>query len=313
MTAQQRPMTALEWGLLLLLSLLWGGSFFFVGVAVHALPPLTIVAVRVGIAAALLWATAGLTGLSARRVWRNRGALARLALLNNVLPFVLIVFGQTRLASGVAAILNASTPVITVLVAHVLTRDERLTPSRLAGALFGLGGVGAMIGPAVHADGELLAEFAVLAAAACYAVASIYGRRFRQMGLQPIDIATGQVSAAFVILSPIALVVDAPWTLPVPGMPAIASLLAIGSASTALAYVVYFRILAGAGATNVVLVTLLAPVTSVVLGALMLGESLSPKHVFGLGLIATGIALIDGRPLQHLRRRIRYYLDKTRT
>ena len=305
MTTQQRPMTAYEWGLLGLLSLLWGGSFFFVGVAVHALPPLSIVAVRVGLATALLWATAGLTGLSALKIWRNRAGLARLALISNVLPFVLIVSGQTRLASGVAAILNASTPVITVLAAHLLTRDERLTPTRLAGALRGLGGVAAMIGPDFRAGGELLAEFAVLGAAVCYAVGSIYGRRFRGLGLQPIDIATGQISAAFLILAPLALVVDAPWTLPAPGLPAIASLIAIGSASTALAYVVYFRILAGAGATNVVLVTLLAPVTSVVLGALVLGETLSLRHIYGFGLIAAGLALIDGRLLRIL-------IDKTR-
>jgi drug/metabolite transporter (DMT)-like permease len=307
MTAQQRPMTAYEWSLLGLLSLLWGGSFFFVGVAVHALPPLTIVAVRVGVAATLLWATAGVTGLSARKVWQNRGALALLALINNVLPFVLIVFGQTRIASGVAAILNASTPVITVLAAHLLTQDERLTPTRIAGALLGLGGVAAMIGPDLRGDGQLLAECAVLGAAVCYAVGSIYGRRFRGIGLNPIDIATGQVTAAFLILAPLALAVDAPWRLPAPGLPAIASLLAIGSASTALAYVVYFRILAGAGATNVVLVTLLAPVTSVLLGTLALGEALSPRNVYGFGLIAAGLALIDGRPLGVLRGQIRRF------
>ena len=145
----------------------------------------------------------------------------------------------------------------------------------------------------------------MLGAAVCYAVGSIYGRRFRGLGLQPIDIATGQISAAFLILAPLALVVDAPWTLPAPGLPAIASLIAIGSASTALAYVVYFRILAGAGATNVVLVTLLAPVTSVVLGALVLGETLSLRHIYGFGLIAAGLALIDGRLLRIL-------IDKTR-
>jgi drug/metabolite transporter (DMT)-like permease len=296
MPTAQRPMTVSEWGLLLFLSLLWGGSFFFVGVAVKALPPFTIVAARVGIAAALLWSTARLTGMSPRAVLRHAPALALLGLLNNALPFALIVWGQTQLASGLAAILNASTPIFTVILAHFVTTTERLTWPRFCGAALGLAGVAAMMdGASLGADSKLWAEIAVLGAAVSYACASLYARGFRARGLAPIDIATGQVTAAALILLPVAVLFDRPWALPAPGLAPIAALLAIGAFSTALAYVVYFRILAGAGATNVVLVTLLAPVTSILLGALALGERLETRHFLGLALIAGGLALIDGR------------------
>jgi len=293
-----RAMTATEWALLLILSLFWGGSFFFVGVAVKQLPPLTIVALRVSIAAAILLLSAPLTGLAMPRSRAAWSALMRLALVNNVAPFCLIVWGQTHLASGLAAILNATTPLFTVFAAHALTRDERLTPQRLAGALCGLVGVAAMIGPQAIAEGfgsNIAAELAILAAAASYAIGSIYGRRFRAMGLAPIAVTAGQVTAASFVLAPLALVVDRPWSLPAPGLDAVAAVVALASISTALAYILYFRILAGAGATNVVLVTLLAPVSSIMLGAIFLDERLATRHFIGLSLIALGLAFIDGR------------------
>ena len=278
-------MTPFEWGLLLFLSLLWGGSFFFVGVAVKELPPLT--------------------GLSPRRVLANAPSLALMGLINNAIPFVLIVSGQTRLASGVASILNAATPIFTVIAAHFLTQNEKLTKPRLAGALCGLIGVAAMMGADFWRGltADLPAELAVLGAAASYALASLYGRRFRGLGLAPIDVATGQITAASFMLLPIALAVDRPWSLPTPSWAAISAVVAIAAFSTALAYIVYFRILAGAGATNVVLVTLLAPATSILLGALVLGERLAPRHLMGLAAIAVGLALIDGRRLRAIEAR----------
>lgn len=295
--APQRAMTPTEWGLLLLLSLLWGGSFFFVGVAVKELPPLTIVFARVSLAAALLWLSAPLTGLSPARILANAPALAFLGLINNAVPFTLIVWGQTHLASGLASILNASTPVMTVIAAHFLTASEKLNARKLVGALCGLLGVAWMIGPDVVrglAD-NVAAEGASLAAALSYALASIFARRFRGRGLAPIEVAAGQVAAASVLLAPLALAVDRPWELTAPSPAAVGALIAIAALSTAFAYAVYFRILAGAGATNVVLVTLLAPATSVALGAAVLAERLAPRHFFGLALIAAGLAFIDGR------------------
>jgi drug/metabolite transporter (DMT)-like permease len=293
----QRAMTPAEWGLMLLLSLLWGGSFFFVGVAVKELPPLTIVAARVSLAAALLWLTAPLTGLSAAPIRANAPALAVLGLANNAIPFTLIVWGQTHLASGLASILNATTPVITVVAAHFLTANEKLNPRRFAGALCGFVGAAWMIGPdlARGVAADFAAELAVLGAALSYALASIFARRFQGFGFAPIEVAAGQVSASSLMLVPLALAVDRPWDLPTPSLAAIAAVIAIASLSMALAYIVYFRILAGAGATNVVLVTLLAPATSILLGAAILGERLAARHFVGLALIAVGLAFIDGR------------------
>jgi drug/metabolite transporter (DMT)-like permease len=298
-----KTMTPGEWGILLLLSLFWGGSFFFVGVAVKELPPLTIVALRVSLAAMILWVCAPTLGVVIPRLREALVAFLGMGLLNNVIPFCLIVWGQTQLASGLASILNATTPLFTVLAGHFLSADDRLTPLRLAGALCGLLGVASMIGPQLIGGpgGNVLAELAILGAALSYAFASLFGRRFRAMGVDPIATAMGQVTASSLILVPLALAVDRPWSLPLPGLGAIAAIGALAALSTALGYILYFRLLAGAGATNVVLVTLLAPVSSILLGAIFLGERLEPRHFAGLALIGLGLACIDGR-LFRLRR-----------
>ena len=295
--APQRAMTAREWGLLALLSLFWGGSFFFIGVAVKELPPSTLVALRVGLAAALLLTFAPILDA---RLPKSAHALAALAVLgfgNNALPFALIAWGQTRLPSGLAAILNAATPLFSVVAAHFLTAEEKLSGLKLIGAVAGFAGVLWLVGPnlVTGAGGDLWAELAVLGGALSYALSAIYGRRMRALGLKPIDVATGQATAATLFLAPLAFMIDRPWTLPMPSAGAIASVLALAAFSTALAYVVYFRILAGAGATNVLLVTLLVPVTSVVLGALFLSERLVARHFLGFGLVALGLGFIDGR------------------
>jgi drug/metabolite transporter (DMT)-like permease len=256
----------------------------------------------VAIAALILWLCAPMMGVSMPRGRIVLSAFFIMGLVNNVIPFSLIAFGQTQLASGLASILNATTPLFTVIVGHFLTQDERLTPQRLVGALCGLVGVAGMIGPQLVAGlgGGLMAELAILGAAVSYAFASVFGRRFRRLGINPIATATGQVTASSLMLIPIALVVDRPWTLPMPGVDAVAAIVGLAALSTAFAYILYFRILAGAGATNVVLVTLLAPVSSIALGALVLHEHLEARHFIGLALIGLGLACIDGRPLRAL-------------
>ena len=264
----QRAMTAREWGLLGLLSLLWGGSFFLIGVAIKELPPLTLVTLRVGLAAALLWASAPFLGVALPRSAKAVAAVAVLGFGNCALPFALIAWGQTHLPSGLASILNAATPLFSVLAAHVLTAEEKLSGLKVFGTIAGLAGVAWLIGPDLltGVGADLWAELAVLAAALSYALSAIFGRRARALGLRPIDVATGQVTAATLYLAPLALVIDRPWTLPTPSASDDPAVLAIAALSTALAYIVYFRILAGAGATNVLLVTLLVPATSVMLG-----------------------------------------------
>lgn len=294
-----RRMGAADWAMLVTLSVLWGGSFLFVGVAVRELPALSIVAVRVAVAALALYAVMRVLRIRWPRVPGLGAAFLGMGLLNNAIPFSLLVWGQHHLASGLAAILNATTPLFTVLVAHALTHDERLTPAKVVGAATGFAGVVVMLGTDRLAGpgGMLAAQAACLAAALAYAFAGIYGRRFRRMGVPPLASAAGQVSASTLMMLPLALLVDRPWALPMPGPATLLALLGLGLLSTALAYLLYFRILASAGATNLLLVTTLIPVSAVLLGWLLLGEQLGPQHLAGMALIGAGFAVIDGRLL----------------
>ena len=293
-------MGAREWVMLLTLSAVWGGSFFFVGVAVTDLPPLTIVVLRTGLAAMVLWGFCRVFGVTVpadRRVW---SAFFVMGILNNVVPFSLIVWGQTHIASGLASILNATTPVFTVLVAHFLTQDEKLSWNRFAGVFLGFAGVAVMIGPSALAGlgTAVLAQIAVLGAALSYAFAGIFGRRFARLGISPIATATGQVTASTAILIPIVLMLDRPWTLGMPSISVWAAMAGLALLSTAFAYILYFRILSTAGATNVLLVTLLVPISAILLGVLFLGERLEPRQIAGMALVVAGLAAIDGRVLR---------------
>jgi drug/metabolite transporter (DMT)-like permease len=292
-----RPMTSLEWGMLLTLSVLWGGSFFFTDVAVRALPPFTLVLMRVGAAALILNAVIPILGLRLPTDTRSWAAFFGMGFLNNAVPFCLIAWGQTHIASGLAAILNATTPLWTVIVTHFLTTEEKMTGGRLAGVIIGLIGVVVMIGPSVFEGigATVGAQLAVLAAAVSYAFAALFGRRFKRLGVAPMVTATGQVTASTLMLLPVALLVDHPWTLASPGLPVWAAVLGIAALSTALAYVLYFRILATAGATNLMLVTFLIPVSAILLGALVLGEQLDGEQFLGMALIGVALAAIDGR------------------
>src|SRR5690606_32800043 len=228
-----------------------------------------------------------------------------MGLLNNAIPFSLIVWGQQHIASGVASILNASAPLFTVLLAHWLTDDEKLTSGRLAGVGTGFLGVAVMIGlDTVQALGtNVVAQLACLAAALSYGFAGIFGRRFHAMGVAPMATATGQVTASSILLIPLMLLVDKPWTLPIPGPAAIGAVLGLALISTAFAYILFFRILATVGATNVILVTFLIPVSAILLGIAFLDETLLARHFVGLALIGIGLAAVDGRPWRPLRRR----------
>lgn len=293
-----------EWGLLLTLSTVWGGSFFFNAVAVGALPVLVVVATRVGVATLLLSLLLWARGIGMPREARIWAAFLVMGMLNNVIPFCLIVWAQKTISSGTAAILNAATPLFGVLLAHVLTRDERLTPPRLLGTLLGFLGVGVLIGldGAPQGGHHLGADALCLAAALSYALAGLYGRRFRNSGVAPPAVATGQLAAATLVLLPPTLIAEHPWNLPVPTPGVIAALLGLATVSTALAYVLYFRLLASAGATNLLLVTLLVPISATLLGSLFLGEPLVPHQAAGMALIGAGLVTIDGRLWRRLRR-----------
>ncbi|QFY62176.1 DMT family transporter [Rhizobium grahamii] len=303
---QQKQMGFAEWGMLLVLSLLWGGSFLFNGILVKTLPPFTIVTGRVLIAALALNVIVRATGHVMPRDSKSWAAFFGMGILNNMIPFCLIVWGQTHIASGLASILNATTPLFGVVVAHFLTADEKMTGNRLLGVLVGFAGVAYMIGFDVLRDlgSNVLAQLAVLGAALSYAFAGIFGRRFRQMGMAPLIPAAGQVTASTVLMLPIALVVDQPWTLTAPSTETWIALLGLALLSTAIAYVLFFRILATAGATNLMLVTFLIPVSAILLGAAILGEQLQAKHLIGMAMIAVGLAAIDGRLFSRWRGRV---------
>ncbi|ADY64992.1 DMT family transporter [Agrobacterium tumefaciens] len=301
--AIQKQMDASEWGMLVALSLLWGGSFFFIGIAVKELPPVTIVTLRVSLAAAALLIVCRIMGLHLPRQWAVWRAFFGMGLLNNIIPFCLIVWGQTHIASGLASILNATTPLFTVIVAHFLTADEKMTGNKLAGVLIGFAGVATMIGPAAFggAISGLWGQIAILGAAISYSFAGIFGRCFKAMGVPPLMTATGQISSSTLMLIPAALLIDKPWTLAMPSLGTWGALIGIALLSTALAYLIFFRILATAGATNLALVTFLIPVSAILLGSLILGEQLEIKHFAGMAMIAAGLAAIDGRLPAKLR------------
>ncbi|HEX2527624.1 MAG TPA: EamA family transporter [Geminicoccus sp.] len=296
MNAIQARMDARDWAMLVVLSVLWGGSFFFVEVALRGIPPLTLVWLRVGCAAVLLHLFLRMTGrrLQLAGQWRR---FAVMGLLNNAIPFSLLVWSQTEINGGLAAILNATTPLWTVLAAHLLTSDEKLTLGKLAGVTLGFAGVASMLGldPALADGWSLLPILACLVAALSYALAGIYGRRFKRQAIPPLAAATGQLTAAGLLLAPLSLWVDRPWQLTTPTIEVLAAVTALVVLSTMAAYVLYFRLLAAVGATNLLLVTLLVPAAAIQLGAILLGEVMATGQWLGLGCIATALVAIDGR------------------
>lgn len=289
-------MSAPDWARLLFLSMIWGSSFFLIGIAVDHLPVLTIVALRVSIAAAVLWAAVRLSGKKMPRELRKWRMFLIMGLLNNVGPFTLIVWGQTQIPSGLASILNATTPLWTVLVAAMLIPDEPPSLRKLGGVILGLGGVAVMIGlDSIAGHGmPVLPQIAVLCAAIGYAFSGAYGRNFAREHIDPIVSAAGMLTASSLILVPLALLTEG---LPDAVVPATSwlAVTALGVVCTGYAYVLFFGILARAGATNISLVTFLVPVSAILLGWMFLAERLGFANAVGIAMIAGGLVLIDGR------------------
>jgi drug/metabolite transporter (DMT)-like permease len=296
-------MGAREWALLLILSALWGCSFYYFKILVAELPPFTVVLGRVGLAALLLNAFLLIRRDPLPRSPQLWGSFLVMGLLNNVVPFTLIAWGETQISSGLASILNATTPVFTVLVAHACTSSEKLNWNKGIGVLFAILGVAVLIGPTVIAGirgGDTVGALACLAAALSYSIAGIYGRRFT--GLPPLKVAAGQISGSTLLLIPLACLTDKPWALPMPSAHAWEALAGLAILCTAIAYMIYFRLLATAGATNLLLVTFLLPVSALLLGVLFLGETFTARAFGGMLLIGLGLAAIDGRAPGMLRR-----------
>ncbi len=292
-------MNAAAWGLLALLSVIWGASFFFAAVALQGFPPFTIVLGRCAVAALALALACRLSGFALPRGRQAWIVCLGMGFLNNALPFSLITTGQQYIPSGLAAVVNAATPVFGALAAHLLTQDEKLTAHRLAGSVLGLAGVAVLAGPAAFAQGnELLGILCGLGACLSYGLTGVWSRRIRRAGLTPLAVATGQCASATLMMLPLVLLLDQPWTLPAPPATAVLAVIGFGLISTALAYWLFFVILARAGAANVLLVTLLVPVTALLIGSLVLQEVLLPRHFAGMAIIFAGLIVIDGRLLR---------------
>jgi len=300
--AVQRRMGGAEWGYLLALGFAWGGVFLFNRLALGDFPPFTLVFLRLGIAAPLLLALVHAQGERMPRSPKTWAAFFLMGILNNALPFTLFVWAQQTISSGLASIINALTPVATALVCHAMTTDEKLTRAKAAGVLLGLAGVIALIGPgALGGLGhDVIAELVLLLAPISYAFAGLWGRRFREL---PVAVpAAGMVTCSALTMLPVALLHDEPWRL-APGLVASLAVLATAVIATALAYWLYFRILKTAGATNLLLVTILMPPIALLLGAIVLSERITGSALIGLGLIFLGLAAIDGRLLGWIGRR----------
>ena len=297
-----KRMGAAEWGYLLALAAAWGGIFLFNRFVLASFPPLTAVFLRVGIAAPILVALVYLRGERLPRSLSLWSAFAVMGFLNNALPFTLFVWAQQTIASGLASIINATTPFFTVLLAHAMTADERMSGAKIAGVLLGMAGVVAVIGPETLGGlgRDAVAEIVLLIAPISYACAGLWGRRFRS--LTPAVAAAGMVVSSSILMLPLALWHDRPWTLS-PSAFSWAAVAAQAAIGTALAYWLYFRILRTAGATNLLLVTFLMPPAALALGAVFAGERFAWTAFAGLALIFLGLAAIDGRASGLLRRR----------
>lgn len=276
-----------------------GGSFFFYKITLDGgLPPFLVVLGRVGLAAIVLniWLFAKGEYLPrSPAIWRN---FIIMGVINNVIPFSLIAFGEQRISGGLASILNATTPIFTIIVAHFLTKTEKLSKNKLVGIICGFVGVIIIVGPEAISGAhgrDIPSEIACLIAAISYAFAGVFGKRFQNM--KPITVATGQVTSSTMVLIPIVLIFEHPWNLPMPGIYVWAGVVGLAILSTVVAYVLYFHILAKAGATNLLLVTFLLPVSAILLGWSILGERINAHSIIGMAVIGLGLSAIDGRLL----------------
>lgn len=290
-----KRMGLVEWLLLITLSILWGGSFFFNEIALRGLPPLLVVWGRIGIGCIGLIVVVAVTNLDFRAYMARWRDFMFMGVLNTFIPFSLIVWGQQHIDSGLAAVINATTPAFTILLANFFTRDERASVRKFTGAMIGLGGVAILIGTDALAGfgNHILAQAAIMGAALSYACSAIYARRLHDV--PPMIAACGQLTASVLVMTPVVLYLCPPWTLPFPGYASLGAVVGLGLVCSALAYAIYFRILATAGATNVQLVTLLIPVSASALGITILDEPFTWRLVFGMAIVCTAAALIDGR------------------
>ena len=314
-------MSGSSWLSLLFLSTLWGGSFFFMKIILTEVPPFTLVCMRLSLAALAIVIYARFSGIALRFEPKLWPLFLGIGLMNNVMPFSLLTIGQTLMPHGLSAslasILNATTPMFGIVLAHFLTRDEKMIMRRALGMVIGFCGVGVIMLPSItryFAFSDHAKNFddfwALIGMGACILASFIYGfgallsRKAQLFGLSPLQATSGQLVFAAIFAMPACLILDQPWHLAWPSLPAVASLVTLALVSTDYAYILYYKIIVRTGATNIMLVTLLVPVTTIILTAVFLGERLYLEHFMGMALIAFGLALIDGRIVMILKRKL---------
>ena len=296
---QTKP-TLLDWSLIGLLGVIWGGSFFFHAVIVKALHPILVVFLRVAIAACVLWIILVVKKQTMPRSLSLWQMFITMGCLNNAIPFMCIVWGQQHIASGLAAVLNATTPLFTVIFAAWLLNDESISVSKIVGVILGAIGVAIMMSNDLGAgfSPSLIGQGLILAAAISYAFAAIYGRRFKRMGISALMTATGQVTGSSLILIPFVLLYKPAQHIADATAAVWLSVIALAIVCTAFAYLLYFRILAAVGATNLALVTFVVPVSALLLGGLFLQEQIAVIQWVGIAVVALSLIVIDGRLLK---------------
>lgn len=287
--------------LLMTLAALWGPSFLFIKVAVGEIPPLTLVLGRVAIGAAFLIA---ILLIQRRRLPNNRqlwGHLAVVALLHNALPWVLLSWGEQYIDSALASILNGTTPLFTIVLAHFFVSGDRMTASKILGVLLGFAGLFLLILPSLSGgvQASTWGLIAVTVAAAMYGVAIIYSRNHLR-GLPPLVAPASQLLLATFFMAPLAMLVDMPWTIDRPSPAALGSLLALGILGTGLAFIVYYRLMETANPTYISMVTYVIPIFGVILGVLVLNERLTWYALAGFALILLGVMVVNGLFANHL-------------
>ncbi|PYE86186.1 drug/metabolite transporter (DMT)-like permease [Pseudoroseicyclus aestuarii] len=297
--ADQKSLSPLAWLQMAALASIWGAVFLATSVALRETGPFWVVAVRCCGGAAVLWLVllARRGTLPARGDW---GSLLVMGITNNLLPFSLLAWAQTQVESGLVAILNASTAIFGVLFAALFFADERLGARRGIGVALGFSGVVLAIGPEAlrGLDPRALGQIAVIGATLGYAVSGIWARK-RLAHLPPLTVAAGMTACGGAMALPLAF-----WIEGVPVLPSVQGLLAlsyVAFVATGLAFLLFYRIMATAGAGNTLLVTLLVAPIALVLGALILGEALPPQDYLGFALLASGLAVIDGRILRRVQ------------
>ncbi|MDO9411676.1 MAG: DMT family transporter [Pseudolabrys sp.] len=292
-----------SWLLLILLAVLWGCSYFFVGLALRELPPLTVVLARVALAAAMIYPVFKWQGGSLPTTIRGWLPFTIMGLFNNIIPFSLIFASQLYISSGLASVLNATTPLFAVIVATAF-REERLILRRVIGVLIGLVGVYVLRDPDhIQSGVQIIGILFCLCAALSYGLASLWGRR-NFGNVPPLTTATCQLISSGIIMAVIASIVEQPWHLPMPSATTWAALLGLAALSTALGYILFFTILKRVGPSNVQVVTLLMPVPAILLGVLVLGEPLALRDIAGALVIAASLLVVDGRVVGWAKRRL---------